>query len=76
MGDTHRATGLHGENPGLLRMATSLAVIGSALGLLAALLLGGSPGVWPDAASRPAAPECGTGLIRLGGHHLLGGRRG
>jgi hypothetical protein len=41
MDDTYRSSGPDGENPGMLRMVTFFAVLGSELGLLAALLLGG-----------------------------------
>jgi hypothetical protein len=41
MDQTYGISRFEADNPDLLRMATSVALIGSALGLLAALLLGG-----------------------------------
>jgi hypothetical protein len=59
MDDTYRSSGFDGERPGMLGMVTFFAVIGSELGLLAALLLGGCAGVRPVAAAPPAVSEPG-----------------
>jgi len=75
MGATVKTSGCHGWHPSLPGMVIPLAVIGSALGLLAALLVGGSSGVWSFAANSPPAPECGVGLISLGGHSAREGLR-
>jgi hypothetical protein len=74
MGADCKTSGGDVQRPGFLGMATSLAVMGSALGLLAALFLGGGSGVGSFAAERPASPDRGAGLIFASGHRPQPGR--
>lgn len=74
MGATRKTSGDRVLRPGFLGTATSLAVVGSALGLLAALFLGGGPGVGSFAADRPASPDRGLGLIVASGPRSQPGR--
>jgi len=67
MAGTHGGSGVDGWTTDLLGRIASLAVIGAALGVVAALLLGGHPGAWSAAEDAPTATECGMGLLRLGG---------
>jgi hypothetical protein len=69
-----KTSGAEVQRPGYLGTATSLAVVGSLAGLLAALLLGGGSGVGSFAADRPASPDRGLGLIFASGHRSQPGR--